>query len=143
MVKPYEVKAKAQRLEEQNYKFRTFLKNHANDEELDAQFLSLHNELFAGYDCSKCANCCKTYEIILGNDESKRIAAFLKMDELDFVAKYLANAEPDDENHIKLRISHVLFYATGAVGFKIANRTFALDSLSPIILIDYQVCTAL
>ena len=61
MVRPDEVKLKAQRLEERNYKFRTFLKSRADDDELDAQFLDLHKELFAGYDCSKCANCCKSF----------------------------------------------------------------------------------
>ena len=61
MLKPTEVKAKAQKLEEQNYKFRTFLKNRADGDELDAQFLALHKKLFAGYDCCKCANCCKAY----------------------------------------------------------------------------------
>ena len=43
MVKPHEVKAKAEWLEEQNYKFRTFLKNRAGDDELDAQFLKCLN----------------------------------------------------------------------------------------------------
>ena len=41
MVRPDEVKSKAQRLEERNYKFRTFLKSRADDDELDAQFLDL------------------------------------------------------------------------------------------------------
>jgi len=103
MVKPNEVKVKAQRLEEQNYKFRTFLKNRADDDELDAQFLELHNELFAGYDCCKCANCCKAYRIILDNDDVKRIAAFLEMTESDFAAEYLIDAETDDEKPCKFK----------------------------------------
>ena len=97
MVKPYEVEAKAKMLEEQNYKFRTFLKNRADDDELDAQFLSLHKELFTGYDCCKCANCCRKYRIVLDNDEVKKISAFLGMDENNFIIDYLTNAEPDDE----------------------------------------------
>ena len=97
MINPNEIKTKAQRFEEQNYKFRTFLKNRADDEELDAQFFELHKELFADYDCSKCANCCKTYRIILDNDEVKRIAVFLGRAENDFIAEYLTNADGDDE----------------------------------------------
>ena len=103
MIKPNEVKAKAQKLEEQNYKFRTFLKNRADDDELDKQFLELHKELFAGYDCCKCANCCKTYSITLDNDEVKRIAAFLDLTENDFITAYLAKADPDDEKPYKIK----------------------------------------
>ena len=103
MLKPTEVKSKAQRLEEQNYKFRTFLKNRADDDKLDAQFLALHKELFADYDCCKCANCCKAYNIILAGDEVKRISAFLGLTESDFIAEYLQNADADDEKPYKVR----------------------------------------
>ena len=103
MVRPTEVKAKAQRLEEQNYKFRIFLKNRADYDELDAQFLALHNELFADYDCCKCANCCKEYSTILDDDEVKRIASFLGMTESDFAAQYLTNADADDEKPYKFK----------------------------------------
>ena len=43
MVRPNDVQSKARRLEDQNIKFRTFLKNRADYDELDAQFLQLHN----------------------------------------------------------------------------------------------------
>ena len=103
MIKPNEVKAKAQKFEEQNYKFRAFLKNRADDDELDKQFLELHKELFAGYDCCKCANCCKTYRIALDNNEVKRIAAFHDLKENDFIAAYLANTDSDDEKPYKIK----------------------------------------
>ncbi|MDR0490439.1 MAG: YkgJ family cysteine cluster protein [Oscillospiraceae bacterium] len=109
MVNPREVKAKAQRLEEQNYKFRTFLKNRADDDELDAQFLALHKELFDGYDCCKCANCCKAYSIVLDNDEVKRTASFLGLSESDFVAEYLIDAGADDEKPYKFKEKPCLF----------------------------------
>ena len=97
MVKPTEVKAKAQSLEEQNCKFRIFLKNRANEHELDAQFLSLHKELFSEYNCRKCANCCKSCSILLAEDDITRISSFLEMAEDDFAAEYLADADEDDE----------------------------------------------
>ena len=98
MIKPNEVQDRAQKLEEQNYKFRTFLRNRADDDELDAQFLSLHNELFTEYDCCKCANCCKSFSVFLDNDDVKRIAAHLGLSENDFVAKYLIEAEPAESD---------------------------------------------
>ena len=47
---------------QENFKFHTFLKCHADEDELDRQFLRLHEELFADYDCCKCRNCCKMYK---------------------------------------------------------------------------------
>jgi Fe-S-cluster containining protein len=109
VVKPNEVRAMAQKLEEQNYKFRTFLKNRADDDELDAQFLELHRELFAGYDCCKCNNCCKSYSIILDNDEVKRISTFLGLTDSDFIVKYLTNADAEDEKPYKFKATTCAF----------------------------------
>jgi len=103
MLTPTEVKDKARKLEEQNYKFRIFLKNRADDDELDAQFAALHRELFAAYDCCQCANCCKAYRILLDDDEAKRIASFLEMAESDFAAEYLRAADADDEKPYMLK----------------------------------------
>jgi len=103
MISPKEVKAKAQRLEDQNYKFRTFLRNRADEHILDEQFLTLHNELFADYDCSKCANCCKTYQIPVADDEITKIAAFLRMSENDFADRYLCSADPGEEKPFLLK----------------------------------------
>jgi Fe-S-cluster containining protein len=96
MLKPSEVKARAQRIEEQNLRFRSFLKNRADDDELDAQFLELHNELFANYDCCKCNNCCRAYAIPLAMDEVPPIAEFLGLPESGFISEYLAKAEDSE-----------------------------------------------
>ena len=61
MIKPENVQAEAAKKEYENNKFRTFLKCHAQEQELDQQFQQLHRELFAGYDCNSCRNCCKLY----------------------------------------------------------------------------------
>lgn len=58
MIKPSQVKEAFKKVENENYKFRTYLKKYADIDELDKQFLKLHNELFVNYDCSKCRNCC-------------------------------------------------------------------------------------
>ena len=89
MLAPNEVMAKARKLESKNLKFRSFLKNRADPEELDAQFFELHKELFANYDCSKCNNCCRKYFIIVDKTEIASIAAFLGLTEAGFKAKYL------------------------------------------------------
>ena len=97
MIKPEEVQRRAEQLEDLNIEFRTFLKSHADYDELDTQFMSLHTELFAGYDCCKCANCCRAYSTLLDEAEAERIAVFLGMTERDFHVKYLKSANRSDE----------------------------------------------
>jgi Fe-S-cluster containining protein len=109
MIAPNEVEAKALKFEEQNLKFRTFLKNRADDDELDAQFLRLHKELFAGYDCRKCNNCCKACKTLLDIDEVRRISTFLGLAESAFVAEYLTDAEPQDEKPYRIKESPCTF----------------------------------
>jgi Fe-S-cluster containining protein len=92
MLDPQSVYAAAAQKEEENLKFRSFLKNRADGDKLDQQFLELHNELFAEYDCCQCRNCCKDYNISLQADEICAIASFLGMDEQSFTEKYLMQA---------------------------------------------------
>ena len=89
MIEPTKVKETFKRIEEENYAFRAYLKNHADEDELDEQFLKLHNELFLGYDCNKCRNCCAEYLASFKEDELGPVAAFLRMGEKDFRDKYI------------------------------------------------------
>ena len=74
MLQPDKVKIEAKKKEEENYRFRTYLKIHANEKKLDRQFLQLHNELFKGYDCSKCRNCCKMYRASIPAEDVEKDA---------------------------------------------------------------------
>ena len=93
MISPEEVCKAAKKKERENLRFRIFLQNHADDEELDQQFLALHNELFERYDCSQCANCCRAYSTVLEEDEISAISDHLGMTAESFQAKYLAQGE--------------------------------------------------
>lgn len=93
MISPEEVCKAAKKKERENLRFRIFLKNHADDEELDQQFLALHNELFERYDCSQCANCCRAYSTVFEEDEISAISDHLGMTAESFQAKYLAQGE--------------------------------------------------
>ena len=50
-MKPDKVCEEAKRLEDENYRFRSYLKSHAEEEEIDERFFRLHRELFGQYDC--------------------------------------------------------------------------------------------
>lgn len=75
----------ANRKEKENYRFRSFLKNHADDEELDKQFKRLHEKYFKIYDCKKCRNCCKKIGISMDEDELNDICNYLKIDKEKFI----------------------------------------------------------
>ena len=46
MLHPRKLPYYAEKNEKTNYRFRTWLKNHADPEELDEKFFRLHQELF-------------------------------------------------------------------------------------------------
>lgn len=56
MIHPDKIRTEARKNEDENFKFRSYLKVHTDEKKLDKQFLRLHRELFTDYDCSKCKN---------------------------------------------------------------------------------------
>ncbi len=65
----------------ENYRFRNYLKGHADEKELDEQFRELHNKYFKNYDCSKCRNCCKKLGVSMTESELKKICDYYEYDE--------------------------------------------------------------
>jgi Fe-S-cluster containining protein len=115
MVSPVEAKAAAQKLEDENLKFRIFLRNRADDDELDAHIQRLHTELFADYDCCACTNCCKEYTILIGADEVPPVAQYLGLSDGEFLAEHLTeNVNPDeDEGEYTFKVSPCAFLGEG------------------------------
>jgi len=93
MIEPSKMKETAPRYSDENYKFRLFLKNRADPDELDRRFAALHNELFASYDCCQCHNCCERYTVELADEDAERIAAFLSLSRKAFVQQYTQEAD--------------------------------------------------
>ena len=89
MLDPARIQMAAQDYQDENQRFRRFLKSRADPDELDRHFSDLHKELFAGYDCCQCANCCREYSVSLEDDEAAPIATFLGLATDDFISKYL------------------------------------------------------
>ena len=95
MLAPRKVQFEAKKMEKENLEFRTFLKCNADEEELDRQFLKLHNELFEDYDCSCCRNCCKMYHGQIPEDDIVHDAEFLGVTAEEFKAKFLNEKEKE------------------------------------------------
>ena len=88
MLAPREVKFEAQKRERENLEFRTFLKCNADEKELDEQFVKLHEELFAQYNCNRCRNCCKMYHGSIPEEDVEKDALYLGVTATDFAEQY-------------------------------------------------------
>lgn len=93
MIHPKKLKREAKKKEEENFKFRSFLKVHADEEELDKQFLRLHEELFPNYDCSRCRNCCKMYKGNIPKEDIVKDAKYLGITAQQFIDFFLEKEE--------------------------------------------------
>lgn len=93
MLHPDKVGVEAKKKEDENFKFRRFLKGHADEEELDEQFRRLHKELFADYDCSMCRNCCKMYKGSILEEGLEKDAEYLGITVEQFIDFFLEKEE--------------------------------------------------
>jgi len=89
MLTPKETLEKAPKYYEENLKFRVFLKNRARSRQLDKDFARLHKQLFKGYDCCACANCCRAFCVVFNEEDISSTAAFLGISDEEFLKKYL------------------------------------------------------
>lgn len=90
MIPPRKIVFWGKKKEKENSRFRAFLKSHADPDELDQRFKSLHEEIFAAYDCSKCRNCCKEYNASVPDNEIASDAEFLAMPADEFKTRYFS-----------------------------------------------------
>ena len=92
MIAPRKIKFEAKKKRNENYEFRIYLKGNADERELDEQFHRLHKELFAGYDCSRCRNCCKMYCGSIPEEDLARDAEHMRLTNEQFIERYCCPA---------------------------------------------------
>ena len=97
MIRPSEVASKVKKLEDENLRFCSWLKAHADEEELDARFRTLHEKLFVDYDCCQCANCCREFQTKVKPREISAMAEQLDMTVFEFAEKYTIMIDDDGE----------------------------------------------
>jgi hypothetical protein len=90
----------AQKKEEENWAFRQFLKTRCNlePEEIDHRVATTTESVWAGINCTQCANCCREVRPTFSEEEVGHLAVRLRMTPQQFVETYLEHAEPGDEN---------------------------------------------
>ncbi|MDO9535849.1 MAG: hypothetical protein Q7J85_11085 [Bacillota bacterium] len=86
MLSPKMLKKSFAKVEKDNWMLRSFLKGQDEDE-VDRIVNGLHRELFAGYDCVACSNCCKVIAAKVEDDEIGAIAKKLGLTDEEFKDK--------------------------------------------------------
>ena len=139
MIEVKDIKRLGNLKEEENLKFRQFLKMNADPDKLDRQFKELHNKYFKIYDCSKCRNCCRELGTVITEDELEAITKTLHIDKEKFEKKYL---EEDDDRY-KFKTKECQFLNNN--NCKVKNVYPSLVEIIPLLIkkIDYIVCIVL
>ncbi|MBL4625792.1 MAG: YkgJ family cysteine cluster protein [Flavobacteriales bacterium] len=91
-----QLKQKAWEKEKETKKFLAILKRQNKQKKVDEVIHGIHDKTFDRIDCMTCANCCKTTGPLFTDKDITRIAAKLRMKDVDFIESYLRIDEDDD-----------------------------------------------
>jgi len=95
-----QIRTQAEKKEDENYRFRQFLKGKCKLEpgEIDERVFAATRRVWAGIDCTECANCCRKVHPTFSEEEVDRLARRFAMTRQQFIEAYLQRSEPDDDN---------------------------------------------
>jgi hypothetical protein len=83
------IKQMAKKKENENWKYRTFIKGYENTEKLDSIVHRLNKEISSKIDCTTCANCCKAIQPTFTQKDITKIANHLELIPSQFIEQYL------------------------------------------------------
>jgi len=95
-----QLRRRAEEKADENRKFRGFLKGRCDLEpdEIDRRVFETTRRVWAGIDCTSCANCCRQVKPSFSEEEVSRLARRLGMERPQFIDKYLERTEAGSEN---------------------------------------------
>lgn len=95
-----QIRELAQEKEDENWKFREFLKIRCDLEpdQIDQLVFETTRRVWEGIDCTACANCCREMHPSLSEEEVGRLARRLGMERRQFIDTYLEHKEADGGN---------------------------------------------
>jgi len=98
-IDPIHLRVLAEKKEDENCRFRQFLKMRSDEDEVDRRVLELARRVTERTDCTACANCCKTVRPGFNEEEIDRLA----IERQQFIETYLQRTDPDDDNRWQTR----------------------------------------
>ena len=87
--------------EEQNLRFRSFLKGQ-NSDKVDNIVHELYAEVLKSFECTECANCCIELETCFEIEEINQLTKSLKIDKDEFIKQSTRQYEYDDQDKFYL-----------------------------------------
>jgi uncharacterized protein len=90
----------AKEKEDENWRFRHFLKHrcHLPSKEIDRRVFEITERVWAGIDCTTCANCCRHVHPSFSEQDLTRIARRFAMSREDLIDKYLKPADSESDS---------------------------------------------
>ena len=85
---------------DENFRFRQFLKGQCKlaEDQIDKQVFEATRRVWAGIDCTACANCCRELKPSFSEEEVIRLARRLGIERQQFIDRYLERTESNGEN---------------------------------------------
>jgi len=98
---PDKIKKLAKEKEEENYKFRTFLKCcDIPSEKIDSIVHNLYKKISSEIDCKTCRNCCKELSPVLDEEDIKKLSEGLGISVTQFKDQYLIKDKEEEGKFI-------------------------------------------
>jgi len=94
------IKRLAERNEENNWRFRAFLK-FGDDHKIDRIVHGLYQEISRDIDCTQCGNCCRELRPLLAKKEVKLLANFINIPEDEFREHYTEVDHNDKKTRLR------------------------------------------
>lgn len=103
----------AEQRADENYRFRTFVKHRLKltDAELDSMVHETTNAVARQIDCTQCAQCCKTSQVLVDEADIAKVAERLKLPVAEFKQRYVASDRSGEQ-----------YFKTAPCPFLIDNR---------------------
>ncbi len=81
----------AAKREDENWRFRTYVKHRLEmeDEALDAVVQETTDAVWSKIDCTQCAHCCRTLQVVVDHQDAARLAKRLGMRVPEFKRRYM------------------------------------------------------
>ena len=101
-----QIRAMAAKKEKENLRFRQFLKqSDLGSDNIDRRVCEITERVWAGIDCTTCANCCREMKPTFSEEDISRVGRRLGMDRQQFINTYLQKTEPSESKPWETRLT--------------------------------------